>query len=338
MRWLIQTYFSFRVSFTGVAEDIAGVVRSVEWEFGDFITHVPMKPYDGVLYIGSFMNIDVARYYRYMWWSGRHLYYGVTEGPLVLSPFNYAAVRSMRVVVPSMYVRWELENAGIPVYSVVPHGVDVDGIRGADPRPWRKIFGDRVVVLYIAHRNIRKGFRQLVDAWRSSRMAGDSSVLLVLHTERKPNTNEDGYIIPEDGNIVVTDNVLKLDRRALYGLYMACDVYVHGALCEGFGIPVVEAMAAGKPVLCIDAGPMNEHIRDKEALVRVDRQEIYNDRGIANYRLNIPDQKEYIEKLEVLVYDASLRRELGRRNMERAEKYRVDKVYKELEKILIGSW
>ena len=248
-RWLLQTYWSIRISFTNVAEDIMGTVDGVEWEMGDFAAHMPLRPYDGVLYVGSLMNIDIARYYRYMWWTDRHVYYGVTEGPPALSPFNISATRHMEVIAPSRYVEWELGQAGIRVSRIIPHGVDVDAIRRTPPTPWRRIFGDRIVALYVAHRNVRKGFRYLVEAWRRSRAGRDENALLVLHTERRPNVNENGYIIPEDGNIVVTGNVQKLDRASLYSLYNAADLYIHGALAEGFGIPIVEAMAAGKPVL-----------------------------------------------------------------------------------------
>jgi len=334
MTWLMQTYFFFRVSFTNVAEDIMDVVKDVSWEIGDAVFHQPYKPYDGVFYIGSFMNIDVSRYYRYIWWTDRHVYYGVTEGPPVLSHFNCAAARNMAIVVPSQYVKWELEQAGIPVAEVIPHGIDAKAIRSADPRVWRRVFGDKTVVLYVAHRNIRKGFRGLIEAWRMAKASRDPNVLLVLHTGREPNVNENGYRIPENGNVVITDNVLKLGRKSLYGLYKAADVYVHGALCEGFGIPIVEAMAAGKPVVCIDAGPMNEHVKDREALVRVERQVIYNDRGLANYRLNIPDLKDYAEKLDAVIYDRSLREELRAKNAEAAEKYDKYVVYSRFTKLL----
>jgi glycosyltransferase involved in cell wall biosynthesis len=151
--------------------------------------------------------------------------------------------------------------------------------------------------------------------------------VLVLHTSREPNINDDGYRIPEESNIVVTDNILKLDKESLYGLYQAADVYVHGALCEGFGIPIVEAMAAGKPVVCLDAGPMNEHVKDRRALVKVDGQVIYNDRGVANYRMNIPDMNDYAEKIDAVVYDQYLRMELGEQNKERAKEYNKWVVY-----------
>ena len=332
MTSLMQTYFAIRLSFTFVAEDIMNVLNDIEWEKGDYNFHVPTRPYERVFYIGSFMNQDIARFYRYIWWTDRHIYYGVTEGPPVLSPFNMGALQYMKVVVPSEYVRSELQNAGIRVDGVVPHGVRLDEIRSADPRPWRKIFGEKTVVLYVAHRNIRKGFKELVKAWKLTRASRDPDVLLVLHTSRTPNVNDSGYIIPEEGNIVVTDNILKLDRSSLYGLYRACDVYVHGALAEGFGIPVLEAMAAGKPVLVIDAPPMNELTNDMT--VKVEKEFIYNDRGVVTYRLRIPDLMDYAEKLDQLVYDAHLREELGARNAEKAEDYDIAKVYPRLRRFL----
>ncbi len=125
----------------------------------------------------------------------------------------------MAIVVPSQYVKWELEQAGIPVAKVIPHGVDARAIRSADPRVWRNAFGDRTIVLYVAHRHIRKGFRELIEAWRMTKASRDPNVLLVLHTGRNPDTSENGYMIPEDGNIVITENFLKLGRESLYGLY-----------------------------------------------------------------------------------------------------------------------
>ncbi len=319
MSWLMQTYWINRISFTEVAEHVMEVLNDVSWERGDYVFHIPHHGYDGVFYIGSMMNQDVARYYRYLWWTNRHIYYGVTEGPPILSWFNREALRHMKVIVPSRYVKWELENAGIRVDDVIPHGIKIEKIRSV-PRDniWRRTFGDRFVCLYVAHRNIRKGFRELCEAWKMSKAGKDSNVLLVLHTVREPNrlSGED-YIIPEEFNIIVTGNILKLDVESLWGLYRAADLYIHGALAEGFGIPIVEAMAAGVPVLTIDAEPMSEINRVPEARVKVDHQVVYNDRGVANYRLNIPDMKDYAEKIDCMVYDDWLRMSV----LERQQKY-----------------
>lgn len=313
MTWLLQTYWLTRVSFTCVAEDIMRVLGDIEWECGDFVLHTPWRPYDGVLYVGSFMNIDVARYYRYMWWTSKHIYYGVMEGPPQISPFNLAALRKMTVIVPSGYVRWELEQVGVEVADVIPHGVDVEAFRRV-PRDneWRRVFGDKTIVLYVAHRHLRKGFRWLCEAWMKSKAGRDGNVVLVLHTSREPNrlSGED-YIIPEEGNIVVTDNVLRLDRGSLAALYRSADLYIHGALAEGYGIPVAEAMAAGVPVLTLDAPPMSELNRVPEARVRVERRVVVYDSYGTAYRVNIPDMDDYVEKIDSLVYDVRLRQEIA---------------------------
>lgn len=326
MTVLIQTYFNNRISFTEVAYDIMRVNSNVEWETGDYFTHVPFKKYDAVLYIGSFMRVDVARFYRYMFWTGRHVYYGVTEGPPILDMASLAATMYMKIYAPSEYVRRELEDAGLRVEGIIPHGVDVDRINSANWLKWRRMFGDKVVLLYVAHRNIRKGFKELMEAWKMTRASKDRNVLLVLHTTSTPNTVSGEQYVSFDGNVLVTENILKLNKDDLYGLYRACDIYVHAALAEGFGIPIVEAMAAGKPVICIDAPPMNEHVNTKCTLVRVDHQKLYSDRGYAYYRLNIPDLKDFAEKIDWLVYaDREVLHDLGEKNRNKCmEKYSLE--------------
>lgn len=51
-----------------------------------------------------------------------------------------------------------------------------------------------------------------------------------------------GYVPPED----------------LPGYYAAAELFIFPSLYEGFGLPVVEAMAAGTPVLCSDAAALQE--------------------------------------------------------------------------------
>jgi alpha-1,3-rhamnosyl/mannosyltransferase len=47
-----------------------------------------------------------------------------------------------------------------------------------------------------------------------------------------------------------------LEEDELIGLYRRAAALVHPALCEGFGLPLLEAMAAGCPVIaCRDAVP-----------------------------------------------------------------------------------
>lgn len=325
---LLQTHFIWHTSFTEVANDIIKTNPHIKWETGDHMTHVPFKRYDAVFYIGSFMRLDVARFYRYIWWTNRHIYYGVIEGIPIFDIASIGALNYMEIYVPSKYVYDEITKMNIKVKDIIPHGVDVEAIRNADSSKWRKIFGDKKVLLYVAHRNIRKGFKELIDAWNMTKASKDSNVLLVLHTESKPNTVSGEEWVDFSGNILVTENILKLNKNDLFGLYKAADIYIHPALCEGFGIPIVEAMAAGKPVICLDAPPMNEHVKNKDCLVKVIGQKMYNDRNYIIFRMNIPDLKDMAEKIDWLVYsDKELLFDIGAKNAENAEKYKYENTY-----------
>lgn len=50
----------------------------------------------------------------------------------------------------------------------------------------------------------------------------------------------------------------RLDRRDLIALYQGAAVFAFPSLYEGFGLPVLEAMAAGVPVVTTSRGPMRE--------------------------------------------------------------------------------
>lgn len=53
----------------------------------------------------------------------------------------------------------------------------------------------------------------------------------------------------------------------LPGLYRAADVFVYPSLFEGFGMPPIEAMACGCPVICSTRGSLGEVVESAAAIV-----------------------------------------------------------------------
>ena len=65
-----------------------------------------------------------------------------------------------------------------------------------------------------------------------------------------------------------------MDDALLPGLYAGAQAFVLPSLYEGFGLPVLEAMACGTPVLATTAGALPETCGDAARLVEPDPEAI----------------------------------------------------------------
>jgi glycosyltransferase involved in cell wall biosynthesis len=155
-------------------------------------------------------------------------------------------------------------------------------------------------VLYVGTLEPRKNLVRLVRAWHSLRRAGKIPHRLVMVGARGW---QDGPIFEtvralgcEDA-ITFTGYVPQADLPALYS---AADAFVFPSLSEGFGLPVVEAMACGTPVL-ISSAP---------ALVEV--------AGGAALQVDAASQRSIGDGLERLLTDGPLRSTLRERGLARA--------------------
>jgi glycosyltransferase involved in cell wall biosynthesis len=68
-------------------------------------------------------------------------------------------------------------------------------------------------------------------------------------------------IINDNGRIRVIEK--NLSMAGLIALYRSCHVSVLPSKWEGIGIPFIESLALGLPVITVDAPPMNEWVKDR---------------------------------------------------------------------------
>ena len=58
-----------------------------------------------------------------------------------------------------------------------------------------------------------------------------------------------------------------IDQKDLPGLYTGASLFIYPSIFEGFGLPVVEAMACGVPVITSNKGSLEEIARDAAIFV-----------------------------------------------------------------------
>jgi glycosyltransferase involved in cell wall biosynthesis len=85
--------------------------------------------------------------------------------------------------------------------------------------------------------------------------------------------------------------------------YNAAAVFVYPSLYEGFGMPLLEAMACGIPVIASDASCLPEVVGDAGLLAAAD------------------DARAFAHQLDRLLTEPDLRLELGQRGQRRAAAY-----------------
>lgn len=92
------------------------------------------------------------------------------------------------------------------------------------------------------------------------------------------------------------------DEQQLVGMYQAMDVYVNTSQGEGWGLPVMEAMACGIPCIVPKWSALAEWAAD--ASLQVPCTSYAHTPGGVNVLGGIPDERQFIKALDTL-YDAT---------------------------------
>jgi glycosyltransferase involved in cell wall biosynthesis len=179
-----------------------------------------------------------------------------------------AARRSHRVIVDAEATRRDLaEHLGTPheKVDVVPLGVA--SRPSVEPTPEHELrarlgLGDKPVLLSVSAKRPHKNLMRLLEA------------VVVLPDQRRPVLVLPGYPTPHEAELRERAAQLELHvefpawlpTAELEGLYALAAVFVFPSLCEGFGLPVLEAMARGVPVACSDRSSLPEVAGDAALL------------------------------------------------------------------------
>ena len=190
--------------------------------------------------------------------------------------FAKAVRRCGAAIVPSVSAKGDLvRRYGVPEQRVhaVPHGVDASAfaaVTDAEVERVRRRFGIAVpYVLFVGGLEPRKNLVTLVRAFAAS---GVDATLVIAGGRVRWFPAEEARVWaavralaePARSRVVMTGYVSDEDKHVLLA---GAEALAYPSLYEGFGFPVMEAMAAGTPVLTSNVSSLPEVAGDDAVLV-----------------------------------------------------------------------
>lgn len=204
------------------------------------------------------------------------------------------------------------ERLGHDRIAHLPNGVDCARFAQGDGAAFRGQHGipqDAFVALNISRIDAQKNQLLLVASFRELAARRADAHLVLMGPVTQPDyaarlrncISQSGL----DGRVHVLPG-LKNNDPALVDAYHACDVFVLPSMHEPFGIVVLEAWSAGRPVIASNVGGLRTLVRDYETGLQFDP--------------SAPTATdELTEKLLLLADDADLRSRLARRGQSDAK-------------------
>ncbi len=199
---------------------------------------------------------------------------------------------------------------------VIPLGVDHALFR---PRPVPPEFDARYgldpsgrYVLYVGSENPRKNLSFLLRAFaRLRRALPDVRLIRVGAVQYLPQARA---LQEQIEGLGLEDAILhypSVPDEDLVLFYNRASLFVFPSLYEGFGLPALEAMACGTPVVCSDAASLPEVVGD------------------AALRVSPLDEEGWVEAMYRALTDDRLREELRARGLERARTFTWERTAEE---------
>lgn len=162
----------------------------------------------------------------------------------------FTKVENMTLVAVSQWLAGEVKQSFLKDYplKMIYNGIDLNVFKPTES-DFREKWGlkNKKIILGVASTwSVRKGLNDFISL---SQMLDNRHQVVLVGVNNKEKANLPDHII----GITKTDSVQELTE-----IYTAADVFLNASVEETFGLPTVEAMACGTPVIVYDSTALPE--------------------------------------------------------------------------------
>lgn len=115
---------------------------------------------------------------------------------------------------------------------------------------------DKKIIMYVGNLKPHKNLERLLEAYSKIENKEETCLILIGKAFKNYNTLEEKEKTLKIEKQVIHTGIVS--QEELVDLYNLADLFVFPSLYEGFGIPVLEALACGTPVICSNTSSLPE--------------------------------------------------------------------------------
>jgi len=255
-----------------------------------------------LLYEKQIVTIHDLAFLRHPEWFSRKFYLFYR----ILIP--QIAKKSRKIITVSNFSKTEI----IDLFNIPSEKIEV--INNGVPKKffYNPLIKKENIILAVSSLDPRKNFKNLILAFKKLKLK--KYKLLIVGSKNKVFSNQEiEQLINETPNIKFTGYV---SDEKLINLYQKAKVFVYPSLYEGFGLPPLEAMACGTPVVVSNVASLPEVCGD------------------AAYYINPYDVNDIIRGIETVLKDENLQKKLIQKGLERVKLFSWEKSAEKLAEIV----
>lgn len=268
-----------------------------------------------------------------------HLQYVTCEGEQPRNIQLRIIGSRLRFIGVSKFVCERIQEFGLPTIGHIPHGVDLDIYNVAQEKieQLRNKFPGKKIIYMLGSSVVRKGLFHIPAILNRLKQTCKEDFVFWLTTENTAfqHTGNEATTAAFEKFASYKDVLFhepafgKLSKAEIAARYAMCDFYIQTSESEGFCLPLLESMAAGKAAVCVDAAPMNELVSEKTGFLVPSHRLDKEDHGYGHtFFMNKYDPKLFADQIRYALENEDVTKTRARNAVTKAQEYDYMEVYK----------